>query len=67
MGSEQLDREVAGHNLARSSLAWVDAGVMLGGSRAPCPYPQHRATDWSLPGGPAVCGVCHPPAPGVLR
>jgi hypothetical protein len=28
-----------------------------------CPRsPAHRETDWRRPGGPLVCGVCHPPA-----
>jgi hypothetical protein len=31
--------------------------------REPCPYAGHRARDWTpASGGPAVCGVCHPPA-----
>jgi hypothetical protein len=29
----------------------------------PCPYSEHRSSDWVLAaGGPIVCGVCHVPA-----
>ena len=32
----------------------------------PCSYATHRGADWMLEeGGPVVCGVCHPPAPGL--
>jgi hypothetical protein len=27
--------------------------------------PAHRKTLWRVRGGPWVCGVCHPPAPGL--
>jgi hypothetical protein len=29
---------------------------------SPCPYPTHRASDWTGAGGRTICGVCHPPA-----
>lgn len=44
-----------------SALAAVGA-VQTGA----CAYPRHRGSDWRLAaGGPLVCGVCHPPAPGL--
>lgn len=61
MGSEQMDREVAAYVRARSSMA-----TLLFTGAEPCPYPGHRDSDWRLPGGRFVCGVCHPPAPGLV-
>jgi hypothetical protein len=51
----------------------MTAAAMRATSRTltPCPMPAHRPSDWRLrsgPGraaGPVVCGVCHPPAPGL--
>jgi len=64
MGSEQLNREIAAKVAARSSPGLAAAALALG--RLPtCPYPAHRETDWRLGDGPLVCGVCHPPAPGL--
>jgi hypothetical protein len=43
---------------------WKDAPAWA--SDQPCRYQRHRRTDWQLrAGGPVVCGVCHPPAPGL--
>lgn len=65
MASPTFDREISNRAAARSSmgaLACVPAGFEIG----PCPYCAHRGDDWQLAsGGPMVCGVCHPPAPGL--
>jgi hypothetical protein len=51
--------------LLQRRLAAVPA-ALLDGAAAPCPYPDHRPSDWRLTaGGPLVCGVCHPPATGL--
>lgn len=65
MGSEQINREVAAANRVRSSTSALDWLLSLG-PLPPCPYEHHRDSDWRLPGHPWVCGVCHPPAPGLL-
>jgi hypothetical protein len=60
-----------GEDDAAVLAALVDAfdavEIRPAGSHAPCPYGAHRPSDWrAADGGPVVCGVCHPPAPGVL-
>jgi hypothetical protein len=66
----RLDREREAAVATRSSLHLLRALQRMGFSRtgAPCPYRHHRPTDWrrtdrddAIP----VCGVCHPPAPGI--
>lgn len=45
---------------------FTNAVAVTGGPAAPCPYDEHRATDWQLAeGGPRTCGICHPPARGL--
>ncbi len=66
MSSPKFDAEIRAKGVARSSFGALAA---LGGSNPdapPCPYPGHRPSDWRrTDGGSVVCGVCHPPAPGV--
>lgn len=42
------------HDAARPSVAVAGP--------PPCPYEQHRASDWTADGGRRVCGRCRPPA-----
>lgn len=66
MPSPQLDREITAKGTARSSSGAVDLALELVGELPACPYDRHRSTDWRLAeGGPVVCGICHPPAPGL--
>lgn len=62
MSSPTFDAEITRRAGARSSfgaLAALPDGFDLG----PCPYPDHRPTDWQHEdGGPVTCGVCHPRA-----
>jgi hypothetical protein len=45
---------------------WLAAAGGGSAELTPCPYPQHRGTDWQLtPAHPVMCGVCHPPANGL--
>lgn len=64
MPSPKFDQEIRGKGIARSSMGALAA---LGDIQLPvCPYDRHRLHDWRLAaGGPVVCGVCHPPAPGL--
>lgn len=39
------------------------AATATSGDGAPCPYANHRGSDWRLSDEhPLVCGICHPPS-----
>ena len=51
---------------ARAFGGWLGPLAARFVTGEPCPYPDHRETDWRLvSGGPVACGVCHPPARGL--
>lgn len=40
-------------------------GPLWAGEPPACAYRSHRGRDWRAASGRLICGVCHPPAPGV--
>lgn len=63
MSSPKFDAEVSARGSGRYNLTL--AGLV---EMPPCPYPDHRSTDWALDElHPVTCGVCHPRAAELLE
>jgi hypothetical protein len=64
-GSHGSGHAMHGVNPGADRLQHLQAGLLRFGLRiehTPCPYDQHRPSDWRLDDRRLwVCGVCHPP------
>lgn len=59
----RIEHQTAAFQGVQSSITRL-LGVLSTGDA--CPYPFHRPTDWRVGDGPIVCGICHPPAIGLV-